>query len=62
MSLFFRTHRARRVSFDAALAQFGVEGLIEITNLMRHYALLAFNVNAVGVELTTGIAEAPLPI
>jgi 4-carboxymuconolactone decarboxylase len=59
---FFRTHRISQATFDAALAQFGVQDLIELTNLMGYYALLAFNVNAFGVELPTEITEAPLPI
>jgi 4-carboxymuconolactone decarboxylase len=59
---FFRTHRVSQATFDTALAQFGVRGLVELTNLMGYYALLAFNVNAFGVELPTDIAEAPLPI
>jgi 4-carboxymuconolactone decarboxylase len=59
---FFRTHRVSQATFDAALAQFGVQGLIELTNLMGYYALLAFNVNAFGVELPEGISEAPLPL
>jgi 4-carboxymuconolactone decarboxylase len=59
---FFRTHRVRQATFDAALAQFGVQGLIELTNLMGYYALLAFNVNAFGVELPERISDAPLPV
>ena len=59
---FFRTHRVSQATFDTALAQFGVRGLVELTNLMGYYALLAFNVNAFGVELPTETAEASLPI
>ena len=59
---FFRTHRVSQATFDAALAQFGVRGIIELTNLMGYYALLAFNVNAFGVELPVEIGEAPLPV
>ena len=59
---FFRTHQVSQASFDAALAQFGVRGLIELTNLMGYYALLAFNINAFGVELPKGTTEAPLPV
>ena len=59
---FFRTHRVSQATFDAARAQLGVRGVIELTNLMGYYALLAFNVNAFGVGLPTEIAEAPLPI
>ena len=59
---FFRTHRVNQATFEAALAQFGVRGIIELTNLMGYYALLAFNVNAFGVELPVEIGEAPLPV
>jgi len=55
----FRTHQVSQATCDAALAQFGVRGLIELTNLMGYYALLAFNSNAFGVELPPEIAEAP---
>ena len=59
---FFRTRRVSQSTFDAALAQFGVLGLTELTNLMGCYAMLAFNVNAFGVELPADSPEKPLPI
>ncbi len=59
---FFRTHQVSQATFDAARAQFGVRGLIELTNLMGYYALLAFNVNAFGVGLPAASSEAPLPL
>ena len=59
---FFRTRRVSQTTFDAALAQFGVLGLTELTNLMGCYSMLAFNVNAFGVELPTDSPEKPLPI
>ena len=59
---FFRTHRVSQATFDAALAQFGVLGLTELTNLMGCYAMLAFNVNAFGVELPAERTEGALPI
>ena len=59
---FFRTHRVSKPTFDAALAQFGVRGLAELTNLMGFYAMLAFNVNAFETELPAERAEALLPI
>ncbi len=43
---FFRTHRVSQATYEAALAQFGVRGLIELTNLMGYYSSLAFNINA----------------
>jgi 4-carboxymuconolactone decarboxylase len=57
-----QTRQVGQATFEAALAQFGVRGLVELTNLMGYYALLAFNVNAFGVELPHETSEAPLPI
>ena len=59
---FFRTHRVSQANFEAALAQFGVLGLTELTNLMGCYAMLAFNVNAFGVELPAESTEEALPV
>ena len=59
---FFRTHQVSQTTFDAALAQFGVRGLTELTNLMGYYALLAFNVNAFGEETPTRGPEPLLPV
>ena len=59
---FFRTHRVTQANFDAALAQFGVLGLTELPTLLGCYAMLAFNVNAFGVELPAQPAETPLPV
>ena len=59
---FFRTRKVSQDNFDAALAQFGVLGLTELTNLMGCYSMLAFNVNAFGVELPVDSPEEPLPI
>ena len=59
---FFRTRRVSQNTFDSALAQFGVLGLTELTNLMGCYSMLAFNVNAFGVELPKDSPEKPLPI
>ena len=62
---FFRTHRVSAASFEAALAQFGVRGVTELTNLtnlMGYYALLAFNVNAFEVDLPPERTEPTLPV
>ncbi len=59
---FFRTHRVGQATFDAALAQFGAQGLTELTCLMGYYAMLAFNVNAFEVGLPDEISEVPLPV
>ena len=59
---FFRTHQVSQATFDAALAQFEILGLTELTNLLGTYALLAFNINAFGVELPSERTEAALPV
>ena len=59
---FFRTRRVSQDAFDAVLAQFGALGAAELTTLMGCYAMLAFNVNAFGVELPEELTEEPLPI
>ena len=59
---FFRTHRVSQPVFDAAAAQFGVPGVTELTTLMGCYAMLAFNVNAFGVELPAERTEEALPV
>ena len=43
---FFRTRRVSQATFNAALAEFGPRGLVELTNLMGYYSVLAFNISA----------------
>ena len=57
-----RTRQVSQATFDAALAQFGTRGLIELTNLMGYYTLLAFNMNAFEVGLPDDTPEVPLPV
>jgi len=59
---FFQTHRISQDTFDAALAQFGPQGLVELTTLMGFYAMLAFNANAVDLGLPQERTEPPLPV
>ena len=59
---FFRTHRVSQATFDAAVSQFGVHGLAELTNLMGFYVTLAFNANAFGMDLPEERTEPLLPI
>ena len=59
---FFRTRRVSQESFDAVVACFGVNGATELATLMGCYAMLAFNVNAFGVELPEGHTEQALPV
>ena len=59
---FFRTHHVSQATFDAELAQFVVQGLRGLTNLVGCYALPAFNLNAFGAELPAETTEKPLSI
>jgi 4-carboxymuconolactone decarboxylase len=59
---FFSTHKVRQETFQAALAQFGAQGLTELTTLMGYYALLAFNANAFEIDLPAERTEPILPI
>ena len=59
---FFRTRRVSQESFDAVVSHFRVNGATELTTLMGCYAMLAFNVNAFGVELPEDRTEEALPI
>ena len=59
---FFRTHKVSDAAFKAALQQFGVHGLTNLTNLMGYYALLAFNANAFQIDLPAERTEATLPV
>ncbi len=59
---FFRTRSVSQGAFDAVVAQFGTLGATELTTLMGCYAMLAFNVNAFGVELPADLTEEPLPV
>jgi 4-carboxymuconolactone decarboxylase len=59
---FFQTNRVKQDTFDAALQQFGPQGLVELTTLMGFYAMLAFNANAVDLGLPHETSEAPLPV
>jgi 4-carboxymuconolactone decarboxylase len=58
----FRTHQVRHETFQAALAQFGAQGLTELTTLMGYYALLAFNANAFAIDLPAERTEPLLPV
>ena len=57
-----RTHHVSQAVFGATLARFGTRGLVELTNLMGYYTLLAFNINAFGATPPEGSAEPPLPV
>jgi 4-carboxymuconolactone decarboxylase len=59
---FFSTHKVSQETFQAALHQFGAQGLTELTTLMGYYALLAFNANAFEIDLPAERTEPVLPI
>jgi 4-carboxymuconolactone decarboxylase len=59
---FFRTHRVSRGGFQAALEQFGAQGLTELTMLMGYYGMLAFCVNAFDGDLPSERTETILPV
>lgn len=59
---FFETSRVSAATFNAALEQFGVQGVVELITLMGFYALLAFNANAVDLGLPLSSSEPSLPV
>lgn len=59
---FYRTHKVSQTTFDAALAQFGAQHLVELTVLMGNYAQTAFILNAFEVALPEGTTEPVLPV
>jgi 4-carboxymuconolactone decarboxylase len=59
---FYKTHKVSATTFQAALDQFGPQGLAELTTLMGYYALLAFNANAFQIDLPERPAESLLPV
>jgi 4-carboxymuconolactone decarboxylase len=59
---FFRTHRVSDATFQAALQQFGPQGLTELTTLMGYYGLLAFNANTFAIDLPSSRTETVLPV
>lgn len=59
---FFRTHKVTQRAFDAALTQFGAQGLTELTTLMGYYAMLAFHANAFTIDLPANRSGPLLPV
>ena len=58
---FFRTHHVSRGAFQAALEQFGTQGVVELTLTMGNYSFLAFAINAFDTELPPNRTERLLP-
>jgi 4-carboxymuconolactone decarboxylase len=59
---FFSTHYVSRGAFQAALEQFGRQGVIELSLLMGNYSLLALLVNAFDTDLPPDRTEPLLPV
>ena len=59
---FYKNHKVSDETFQAALAQFGAQHLVELTALMGNYAQTAFFLNAFSVELPEQRTEPVLPV
>ncbi len=59
---FFTASRVSKATFNAALEEFGARGVVELTTLMGFYAMLAFNANAVDLQLAHASEEPMLPV
>jgi 4-carboxymuconolactone decarboxylase len=59
---FFRTHHVSRGAFQAALEQFGRQGVVELSLVMGNYSLLALLINACETDLPPDRTEPLLPV
>jgi 4-carboxymuconolactone decarboxylase len=59
---FFRTHRVSPGVFQAALEQFGRQGVVELSLIMGNYSLLALLINACDTDLPPDRTEPLLPV
>ncbi|MFQ6027923.1 MAG: carboxymuconolactone decarboxylase family protein [Dehalococcoidia bacterium] len=59
---FFQTNRVSRGAYQAAIEQFGVQALVELTLVLGSYAMLAFAVNAFDTDLPSPRIEPLLPV
>jgi 4-carboxymuconolactone decarboxylase len=59
---FFRTHRVSAGVFQAALEQFGRQGVVELSLIMGNYSLLALLINAFDTDLPPDRTEPLLPV
>ncbi len=57
-----RNHYASRGTFQAAVEQFGEQGLIELTMLVGNYSMLALAINAFDTDLLPDRDEPLLPV
>jgi len=58
----FRNHQVSRGAFQAALEQFGRQGLVELTMVLGNYAMLALNINAFDADLPPNRTEPMLQV
>ena len=58
---FFRTHRVSRGALQAALEQFGRQGVVELSLVLGNYSLLALCINAFDTDLPPDRTEPLLP-
>ena len=59
---FFCTHWVSRGAFQAALEQFGRQGIVELSLIMGNYSLLALLINAFDTDLPPDRIEPLLPV
>ena len=59
---FFRTHRVSRGAFQAALEQFGRQGVAELGLTLGNYSLLALMINSFDSDLPPDRTEPLLPV
>jgi 4-carboxymuconolactone decarboxylase len=57
-----RTHRVSPGAFQAALEQFGRQGVVELSLIMGNYSLLALLINACETDLPPDRTEPLLPV
>ena len=58
----FRSKRVSQDTFSAVHDALGTQGLVELTTLYGFYTMLAFNANAVEMDLPLASTEPPLPV
>jgi 4-carboxymuconolactone decarboxylase len=59
---FFGTHRVSSGVFQAALEQFGRQGVVELGLIMGNYSLLALLINTFDTDLPPNRTEPLLPV
>jgi 4-carboxymuconolactone decarboxylase len=59
---YFRTRRVSRGAFQAALEQFGRQGVVELALVMGNYSLLALIINSFDTDLPPDRTEPLLPV